>query len=257
MKELGAYIISFKEEAARRKLLKTRFGKIGINPHFIDAVRGSALSEAEKSAFNKRRRQMRHGFMMQDNAIGCALSHHLAWRRIIESGAACGFVFEDDAVPLRDNVLPRMEELVRLAGRLDIVFLTNMREKLERRMVRPCGGSSGLYFLKGNDFGAISYLITAKAAGKLLENPLLCQYEVDFLMHHWWNHDCQTLHMLPPLFGEDGRTSTLDHKNIILWPGEGLGEKLLRRLNRLSDSVLKRVLSPIRYRRARKRLLRP
>jgi glycosyl transferase family 25 len=254
MTSIKAYIISIKDNTARRDELRERFGAIGITPQFIDATRGENLSAAEKSGFNTRQRQIRHGHIMQDNAIGCALSHHRAWQAIMDSDAGCGFIFEDDATPLGDDTKALMGELVGLADHLDIVTLVNMRAGMKGEMIRPCGKSSALYLLKGNDFGAVGYFITAGAAARLLRHPLIHQYEVDFLMHHWWNHQCQLLHLLPPLFDEDGRPSSIGHDNNIPWPDEGLWVKLQRRVMRLKDSALKRALYPRRLRAARRRL---
>jgi glycosyl transferase family 25 len=254
MSPINAYIICFRQDKARRKMLRERFGKIGIKPKFIDAIRGADLSDRDKASFNTRKRQTRHGHMMQDSAIGCALSHHRAWQSIIDSDAHCGFVFEDDAIAQTKDLKPLMEELVSLAGYLDIVTLTNQREKLKRERVRSCGTASALYMLRGNDFGAVSYFITADAAKRLLSHPLLHQYEVDFLMHHWWNHDCQLLHLLPPLFAEDGRPSTIGHENNIPWPNDSSWVRCLRRFNRFVDSVRKRALFAARLRHIRTRL---
>ena len=45
-------------------------------------------------------------------AVGCYLSHMRAWRRIADSGAPHGFVFEDDAT-LRPDAMARFETAVR------------------------------------------------------------------------------------------------------------------------------------------------
>ena len=59
--------------------------------------------------------------MMKDNAMGCTLSHFDAWQTIVANGEPGGFIFEDDAIPLRDDTLMLMAELMRIADRLDIV----------------------------------------------------------------------------------------------------------------------------------------
>ena len=52
MRDISAYVICFREDKARRDLLKKRFNAIGIDPQFIDAVRGADLNDTEKVAFN-------------------------------------------------------------------------------------------------------------------------------------------------------------------------------------------------------------
>ena len=240
MRDISAYVICFREDKARRDLLKKRFNAVGIDPQFIDAVRGTDLNDTEKAGFNGPSRQLRLGQMMKDNAIGCALSHHQAWQAIIENDTGCGFVFEDDAIALGDDTLSTMQELVRLAPRLDVVSLANRRQKLPRHLIRQCGDDRGLYLLRGNDIGAESYFITAGAARRLLAHRLRQDYEVDMLIHHWWHHGLQVLHLLPPVFAEEGRPSSIGYDGQVPWPHDSLRAGLMRRFNRLRDSLVKR-----------------
>ena len=240
MRDISAYVICFREDKARRDLLKKRFNAVGIDPQFINAVRGTDLNDTEKAGFNGPSRQLRLGQMMKDNAIGCALSHHRAWQAIIENDTGCGFVFEDDAIALGDDTLSTMKELVRLAPRLDVVSLANRRQKLPRHLIRQCGDDRGLYLLRGNDIGAESYFITAGAARRLLAHRLRQDYEVDMLIHHWWHHGLQVLHLLPPVFAEEGRPSSIGYDGQAPWPRDSLRAGLMRRFNRLRDSLVKR-----------------
>ena len=241
---IQAFVISFKENTARRKMLKQRFEDIGLDPVFIDAVRGSTLDEKEKAPFMRAGREFIFATPMQDNAIGCALSHFKAWEAFIASGTPFALIFEDDAGPLEPNILPRIEELAAMADRLDVVILSNRREKLNRVKVKDLANGSGLYALKYNDFGAESYFITQAAAENFLHHPRRYISEVDFLLHHWWHHDRQVIHLLPPLFGEDGRTSTIGYKDIPGWPDDKLRHKLSRRFARAASSFRKRASFP-------------
>ena len=45
------YIIVFKEDTERRHLLTARFRKIGLEPKFIDAIRGGELPTEEQKKF--------------------------------------------------------------------------------------------------------------------------------------------------------------------------------------------------------------
>ena len=240
MRDISAYVICFREDKARRDLLKKRFNAIGIDPQFIDAVRGADLNDTEKAAFNSPSRQSRLAQMMKDNAIGCALSHHQAWQAIIENDTGYGFVFEDDAIALGDDTLSVMQELVRLAPRLDVVSLASRRQKLPRHLIRKCSDDRGLYLLRGNDIGAESYFITADAAHRLLAHPFRHDYEVDMLIHHWWHHDVQLLHLLPPVFAEEGRPSSIGYDGLVPWLQDSFKASLTRRFNRLRDSLDKR-----------------
>lgn len=240
MTAIKAYIISFANDTERRAMLEERFSAIGLTPQFIDAVRGADLPDADKARFNGRARQSRLDHMMKDNAMGCALSHFDAWQTIVASGEPGGFIFEDDAIPLRDDTLMLMAELMRIADCLDIVSLANRRLKLKRALIHVIAPSAGLYALKGNDMGSEGYFITASAAQRMLRHPFRYGYELDRLIHHWWHHDCQVLHLLPPLFTEEGRPTSIGYDGLEPWPDDGPGIGLRRRLHRLRDSIAKR-----------------
>ena len=74
-----AYIISAKSDHQKRIVLEKRFHDVGLEPHFIDAVMGKDLSPSQKSHFVHSDRQNWLPTVMQDNALGCALSHHKIW----------------------------------------------------------------------------------------------------------------------------------------------------------------------------------
>jgi len=239
-----AFIISFKENRDRRNLMKERFHGLGFDPVFVDAVRGSTLSDAEKSPFLNSGRQYSIATMMQDNAMGCALSHFKAWEVLLASDAPFAFIFEDDAGPLRDDIMPCIQGLVEMADLLDVVILSNRRENLKRVKVKDMAGDTGLYALRYNNIGLESYFITKDAARTFLDHPRRFACEVDSLLHHWWNHDRQVLHLLPPLFAEDGRTTTIGYANISNWPDDRIWHRICRRFNRAGVSFRKRLFFP-------------
>lgn len=235
-----AYIISFKEDKKRRALLAERFANTGLEIVFVDAVRGSALDELEKAPFRDNRRQHKSPYILKDNVVGCALSHYKAWQMLIDSGDGYGFVFEDDAMPLSDDISAALTRLSEMADQLDIVSLANRRPKLKREKIAVCSENTALYALRGNDIGAEAYFINSDAAQRLLNHRNRYEYEVDFLIHHWWMHDCQILHLMPPLFAEDGRTSSIGYAETEIWEKDSLMHKISRRVHRLIDSFQKR-----------------
>ena len=259
MTKINAYVICFKEDTARRDVIKKRFKAYGITPDFIDAVRGSALTDQEKSLFNQKSRAKRIDHLMKDNAIGCALSHHKAWQAIIDSGAGYGFVFEDDAIAndiatTQGDVLPVMQAMVQLSSRLDIVTLANRRQKLKKQKIRPLEKGYDLCLLNGNDIGAESYFISADAAARMLNHHHLHDDEVDVLIHHWWHHDCQVLHLQPSLFAEEGRPTSIGYDGKTPWADDSISTKLGRRFARIHDSITKRRRHKMRLRHGENRL---
>ena len=172
---------------------------------------------------------------------------------IITSSEKYGFVFEDDAMPCFDNIRNPLFHLASLSNKLDIVSLVNQRPKLKKERIISCSDDTSLCALRGNDFGAIAYFITADAAQKLLNHPQRFEYEVDLLIHHWWMHECQILHLVPSLFIEDGRASSIGYSDIPRWQNDTWFHKIFRRINRLYESVQKRLFFAKYLKMVRKR----
>ena len=242
MSNVKAYIISFRDDSKRRDVLLKRFDTTGLEIVFVDAVNGKHLTPEERAPFDINNRQFRAAHLLQDNAIGCALSHYKAWTKLIESDEKYAYVFEDDVQFLTDKSSSVFSELDALSSNLDIVCLANRRQSLKRFKVADCGQNSDLVVLQGNDFGAEGYFISKHAAQTLLAHPQRHEYEVDFLIHHWWRHNCSVLHIMPPICSEDGRTSSIGYQNVPVWENDKTKHLVARRFNRLKDSFNKRLL---------------
>ena len=247
-KKHQAFIILAESDQHRRHQLTTRFRSIGRLPHFVDAVMGKDLSPSQKHHFNNLERQNWLPTMMQDNALGCAISHHNIWQMIAEGDDDYGFVFEDDAMPF-DAAKPYIsaicDQLSQLDPLLDIVFLSNRRPASSYRPLHklpdlPDDQDFHLASVRYSSIGAESYMLSKQAAIKLLENPHRYIFEVDCMLHHWWLHNCDVYHLQPPLFAEEGRPSTIGYHDIKPWPKDGFSHKLKRKWHRVAISFIKR-----------------
>ena len=66
------YIIVFKEDTERRQLLTARFREIGLEPTFIDAIRGSELPTEEQKKFQGRAFHARAGVAASQPGAGAS-----------------------------------------------------------------------------------------------------------------------------------------------------------------------------------------
>ena len=249
------YIIVFKEDTERKRLLTARFREIGLEPTFIDAIKGSELPTEEQKKFQGMSRKIWAKEAFRSNAIGCALSHFQAWNEFLESGANGAFVFEDDAKPIESHKAHIRGQLSRLwenAAQFDIVFLAN--RTIQSKSTVFAGTTLNLCCLKYSGIGAESYFITRPAAERLLRNPLRWALEVDTLMHHWWLNGSKVLYLTQPLFEEDGRQTLIGYEGAEKPRDGNLFLGLLRRVNRLRWSIYKRLKFPS-YLRAISRLM--
>ena len=239
------YIIVFKGNTERKRLLKKRFGEIGLNPKFVDAIEGSKLSTEEKKNFQGISRHIWAKEAFHSNAIGCALSHFKAWNLFLEADANGAFVFEDDAKPIesqKPRIKGQLDRLWANAEQFDIVFMAN--RQIQNKDTVVASATQGLCCLKYSGVGAESYFITKSAAERLLQNPLRLALEVDTLMHHWWLNGSKVLYLSQPLFEEDGRQTLIGYEGSEKAEGSNLSLGLLRRVNRLRWSIYKRLKFP-------------
>lgn len=242
---MQVFIIVFKEEIERKRLLAARFYEIGLEPTFIDAIRGSELPDTEQQKFQGLSRHIWAKEAFRSNAIGCALSHFRAWERFLDSGAKGAFVFEDDAKPIdtqKRHIKSQLGRLLDDAAQFDIVFLANRQSNSKSRV--HAGSALDFCCLKYSGVGAEGYFITKPAAERLLLNPLRWVLEVDTLMHHWWLNGSKVLYLSQPLFEEDGRTTSIGYENTAKLKGGNFFLSTLRRINRLRWSIYKRLKFP-------------
>lgn len=94
---MKTFVISRKQDAARRAALVERLSALGIAFELVEGVDGFALGDAEKrrlADFPKMRRVLR---VLGDGEIGCAVSHQNVYRRMIAENVPVACVLEDDA----------------------------------------------------------------------------------------------------------------------------------------------------------------
>jgi len=126
--------------------------------HFLDATRGSALSDQDIANLvtPRARHELRHGrfdtaALSGVNSVGCFLSHRDAWQRCVESKRDL-VVMEDDYVTRNQNV-------------------QDFAETYAREMPRGGGGGGGGVLRCGYTFdfqGAMFYIVSPEAAAALL-----------------------------------------------------------------------------------------
>jgi GR25 family glycosyltransferase involved in LPS biosynthesis len=150
---IPVYVISLRDCETRRRNMTERLGALGIPFQFVDAIDGRLeLPEVFDGAQVRR--------FGDAGTIGCALSHRLVHRMIVESGSDLGLIFEDDAVLSDDfgEVLAAAAEL-----EFDVFKLEGGRHHYRYVPV----GRIGKYSVEVGmvpSLGAAAYLLTRSGA---------------------------------------------------------------------------------------------
>ncbi len=92
---MKAYIINLDKDVERWNTIEARCNIIGLQYERISGILGKKLNDKEIETYTG------NSFICKNfcplPALGCALSHLKAWKRIIDSDDPYGIVFEDDA----------------------------------------------------------------------------------------------------------------------------------------------------------------
>ena len=240
------FVISFPEKAVRDEIRK-RLAEIGVKPRFFDAVRGSTMSIEQRRPFLAAGREYWFKGPLRDGAMGCSMAHFGVWQTILDEGLEAAVVLEDDAVATpegRRDLVARLDTLYQQRKHAALVFL---HQRWNRPLVRVDGsrkGEAGLGVTRYSDLDALSYFITAPCVRYLLSRPERFRSEVDKYMHHWWRH-ASSFHGLvhcPPLFEVGGRPSQIGYDDEPRYVSNPMHHILMRRVHRIMDSVMKKVL---------------
>ena len=152
-----------------------------LDAEFLTAVDGRALSDADWALVNRGAAEL-YPKWLPPEAIGCALSHVTAWRRIAEQGDVA-MVLEDDVILPKD-----LSELVtRVAGQMQ----DSEVDLLHFRSHRPCRFDQTDRIDLGDGYtlarpfdldvlqGGAAYLVTPSAARRLLDAALPIRFTAD------------------------------------------------------------------------------
>ena len=96
---LSAFLINLDRHPDRLSAAQARLAQAGVHAERVAAVDGYALSPAERRAAVARFHAiLARGRLYTPGQIGCALSHHAVYRRMIAENIPAALVFEDDVL---------------------------------------------------------------------------------------------------------------------------------------------------------------
>ena len=113
------FIINLKRADAKRERMKGLLEEIGCDYEFFEAIDGSHVDTSKFKASSYWMDPYHHTHMTEGE-IGCALSHFMVWKKIVESNIDRAIILEDDVEFLDDNF---MEKCHAIDSDYDHVFL--------------------------------------------------------------------------------------------------------------------------------------
>lgn len=188
---------------------------MGLPFAFFDAVEGAKLDDAEVAgAYDAVLNARQYKRPLSRPEIGCYLSHHALWRRIVDDNLDGAVILEDDfeadesLACVVDEIAsaPPSGALVKLFSRKPAPGMTVASLKGGRRLIAP-NRVPGL---------TLGYALDRTAAEMLLVNALPFSRPLDMDIKHWWEFGLPVLVVDPaPLrIGELGLRSHISASRV-------------------------------------------
>jgi GR25 family glycosyltransferase involved in LPS biosynthesis len=118
--------------------------------------------------------------------IGCALSHRLAWKKLLDSGAPYALIFEDDAV-IPPGFIGKLNAALNsdpllIDGKWDLLVLSKVKSKSSdlspgATQIPPSGFHPIKHFVLAH-----AYLISSRAAKVFYDECLPISHHIDYYM---------------------------------------------------------------------------
>ena len=194
-----AFLINLDRHPDRLASARARLARVGVHAERVAAVDGAALSPAaRRAAVSRFHALLARGRLYTPGQIGCALSHHAVYRRMIDEDIPAALVFEDDVLPTPGFSASLSAAEVLIDAKLPQVFLFSDGTYPPL----PCDGN--VFTRTQNGDCAEAYIVTLPAARELLHvnSPMV-------VMHDNWSRFAARGHI--ELYRATPATATQDH----------------------------------------------
>lgn len=205
MSPIHVFVISLKDEAARRESISKHLKERGFDFEFFDAVDGRQMDVPSHPDYNAKRRIRSFGRHIKPGELGCLLSHLGTYKEIVKRDIPYALVLEDDVVLHKDtkNVL---DAFIASGHDFDMLRLLSDKKingkKKPHRIVKPITDTYNLIRLLTTPGGMYATLISQKGAQNLVKAHESFAFPVDALIGRSWEHGLESFTVLPELARE-------------------------------------------------------
>ena len=225
--EVPILVINMDRSTDRLQQISDRLGKLDLIFERVPAISGKMLTSIEKKRINPKRSWLQ----MNDDEIGCYLSHLKAIRIVADRKLPRAIILEDDAAfdedfPVWarfDCPLPDDADVLKLEGfgakdALKVPVL-NCNNRVIQFSYKPTGG-------------AAAYLITLEGARKALKALDVMRGEIDYDLTAYWRTGLVVYDVSPfPARQSVASIKFREH------PKRTVGYRLGRKILKLSDKI--------------------
>lgn len=202
--DLPVFVLSLKDEIARREAMDTHLKQCRLNCLFLDAVDGRAMDVTAHPAYDGPRRLAAHGRHLKPGELGCLLSHRAAYQKIIDDNLDCALLLEDDA-RLHEDTKAVLNAALDKNFEFDVIRLLGSPKvaKGKHRKIIRLYNDFYLVRLRTAPGGAHATLISKKGAAKLLKATEKFAFPIDTILGRFWETGIQAYSIQPGLAVQD------------------------------------------------------
>lgn len=179
---MKTYVIALERSKERFNYIINHLNSLNMDYDMIKAIDGRVLTEddikdsCDLEAVNKLR------WWLNNGAIGCALSHLEAYKKISKSKGHCAFIVEDDVV-LPENIVEILDEIEKEIKSEEIILLyytsKNSAELSSINKVNLKNGSLCYPMDVGDPITAAAYIVSKQVAISLTKKIIPIRVTAD------------------------------------------------------------------------------
>ena len=181
---MKVFVINLDRDVDKMKSIDSQLKALGVEYERISAIYGKNLSvEQQRVAYSPFRWWCAIGRPIAPAEIGCALSHHSIYRRIVDENLPCACILEDDVALapnfaqqrkfVEDNIQTSKKQLILLSDH-------SVEDRKDGTFVCSEGEPPNLQ-RTNNDLCSEGYCVTTRAAEALLK----CNTPISVPLDHW------------------------------------------------------------------------
>lgn len=203
------YVISLARAAARRENITRRLNALGANYEIVDAVDGKALAPAQYAhRLRAEEYRIKFGCVFSPGGIGCIMSHHNLWRRIIGGKDDCALVLEDDAA-WDDDFAEVIRRVLLCEWHWEVVLFSDQKHRPIDSVLCDLGGGRQLVRIKSRAWSATAYLVSRSGAAKLYDYCQIIRAGADCMYAEYWKNGVAFYCAKPAPARASGEVSTI------------------------------------------------
>jgi glycosyl transferase family 25 len=180
---MKVFVLNLERHTGRRQAIESQLKMREIDFEVLAAVDGRCLSEESLAVvYDSQKAQEFLGRQLTRGEVGCAMSHCMAFRRVVSDNLPAALILEDDAYisPMVTGVIKALDDILNIDD-LDICLLT-YAAKYSEWHAKSLPGTKSRLVPAVDAFQGGGYVVTNRGARRLLEYFTTIHHPFDY-----WN----------------------------------------------------------------------